>query len=245
MARKPMPRTVAPTFTREFTPRPAAARPARPRPTRAARKVRMNQEERSERSRSQILESALRLFSTVGYHGTSMRDIAEAAGVSTGNVYHQFPDKESLFRTLLDQYWDALASPDFPFNQALAQGAFPNDLEALARAARASVEQYRPYVSLIYVDVVEFDGSHIRKFYTDMSSRFEAFLEQNRDRVPLDRLREGVPPLMAVMVASRFFLQYYAVEILFGVPNHFGRDSDAALKDIVDILKYGMVRREG
>jgi AcrR family transcriptional regulator len=205
----------------------------------------MNQEARSERSRGQILEAALELFSTTGYHGTSMRDIAQEAGVSTGNVYHQFPDKESLFRALLDQYWAALATPDFPFNKALAEGAFPNDLEALARAARASVEQYRRHVSLIYVDVVEFDGSHIRKFYTDMASRFEAFLAERRDHLALDRLRDGVSPLAAIMVASRFFLQYFAVEILFGVPNHFGRDTETALGEIVEILQYGMLKPRG
>jgi AcrR family transcriptional regulator len=242
VARKPIPRTVAPTFAREFgvrrVERPRQTRPRAP----AVRKIRMNQEERSGRSRAQILEAALELFSTVGYHGTSMRDIAQNAGVSTGNVYHQFPDKESLFRALLDQYWEALASPDFPFNRALASGAFPNDLEALARAARASVAQYRRYVSLIYVDVVEFDGSHIRRFYTEMAGRFEAFLEQNRDRLELERLRDDVSPLAAIMVASRFFLQYFAVEILFGVPNHFGRDTERALEDIVEILKYGMLK---
>ena len=209
-----------------------------------ARKARMNQEARSERSRGQILEAALRLFSTRGYHGTSMRDIAREAKVSTGNVYHQFPDKETLFKTLLDQYWAALDSPEFPFNKALSAGAFPDDLAALARAARASVEQYRDYVSLIYVDVVEFDGSHIRKFYSDMARRFEAFLAQHRDRIALDRLREGVHPLPAIMVASRFFLQYFAVEILFGVPNHFGRDTETALQQIVDILQFGMLKPE-
>ncbi len=202
----------------------------------------MNQEARSERSRAQILEAALKLFSSFGYHGTSMRDIAEEAGVSTGNVYHQFPDKESLFRALLDQYFEALAQPDFPFNKALAAGAFPNDLEALARAARESVEQYRRHVSLIYVDVVEFDGSHIRKFYSDMANRFAAFLEGNQERLALGQLREGVAPLTAVMVASRFFLQYFAVEILFGVPDHFGSDTDKALREIVDILKFGMLK---
>jgi AcrR family transcriptional regulator len=206
--------------------------------------MRRNQEERSERSRAQILEAALELFSSVGYHGTSMRDIAERANVSTGNVYHQFPDKESLFRTLLDQYFTALASPDFPFNRALAEGAFPDDLEALARASRATVEQYRRHISLIYVDVVEFDGSHIRKFYTEMASRFASFLEQHRDGLGLHRLRKGVAPLAAIMVASRFFLQYFSVEILFGVPNHFGRDTESALKEIVDILQYGMLERD-
>jgi AcrR family transcriptional regulator len=200
------------------------------------------QEARSERSRAQILRAALKLFSTRGYHGTSVRDIADAARVSTGNVYHQFPDKESLFNTLLEQYWDALGQPDLPFNKALADGAFPDDLEKLARGARASVDQYRRYVALIYVDVVEFEGTHIRRFYADMASRFQAFLEANRDHLGLDRLRDGVPPLTAVMMASRFFIQYYGVELLFGVPNHFGVDDETALKQIVDILKFGMFK---
>jgi TetR/AcrR family transcriptional regulator, acrAB operon repressor len=210
--------------------------------TTTPRRKRRRQEQRSEKSRAQILAAALKLFSTVGYHGTSMRDIAQAARASTGNVYHQFSDKESIFRALLDEYFEAVSSPDFPFNRALAAGAFPNDLEAMARAARESVEKYRPYVALIYVDVVEFDGSHIRRFYSEMASRFEAFLSQNRDHLKLDQMREGVSELTAIMIASRFFLQYFAVELLFGVPNHFGRDTDAALSEIVDILKYGMLK---
>ena len=201
---------------------------------------RTNQEERSERSRAQILRAALNLFSSVGYHGASMRDIARGAKLSTGNVYHQFPDKETIFRTLLEQYWAALSRPELPFNKALAEGAFPDDLEKLARGARDSVDQHRKYVALIYVDVVEFDGSHIRRFYADMASRFQAFLEANRDQLPLDKLREGVPPLTAIMMATRFFFQHYAVELLFGVPNHFGVDDETALKQTVDILEHGM-----
>jgi len=225
-------------MTAATRPRRAAGRPRRSGAASSPR--RRPQEARSERSRAQILEAALKMFSSVGYHGTSMRDIAREAGVSTGNVYHQFPDKERLFRALLDQYFAAIASPDFPFNKAL--GAFPVDLEALALAARESVQQYRRHVSLIYVDVVEFDGTHIRKFYADMASRFERFLALNGDQMQLGRLRPGVSPLAAVMLASRFFLQYFTVEILFGVPNHFGLDTDRAVAEIVDILEHGMIR---
>ena len=89
--------------------------------------MRLTQGEKSERSQGLILEAALQLFSKQGYRGTSIREIAEEAGVSTGNVYHHFPDKEALFRTLLDQYWAAIDTPDFPFNKALAAGAFPDD----------------------------------------------------------------------------------------------------------------------
>jgi AcrR family transcriptional regulator len=206
------------------------------------RKTRMNQEARSERSRAQILRVALKLFSRQGYRATSVRDIARAARVSTGNVYHQFSDKETIFNLLLDEYWRAIESPEFPFTQALAAGAFPNDLEALGRAARDSVAQYRPYVALIYVDVIEFEGRHIRRFYADMAHRFQAFLEQNQDRLDLARLRPGVSPTAAVMIASRLLLHYFAVELVFGVPNHFGADTETVLKQIADILSHGMLK---
>ena len=85
----------------------------------------MNQIERSERSRAQILDTALKLFAHRGYGATSVRDIAEEAGVSKGNVYHHFADKEAIFRELLDVYFGAMSSPEFPFNRALAAGTFP------------------------------------------------------------------------------------------------------------------------
>jgi AcrR family transcriptional regulator len=206
---------------------------------------RRNQKERSKRSRGQILDAALKLFSTKGYHGTSIRDIAVAARVSTGNVYHQFPDKETVFRTLLDRYWEAVASPDYPFNRALFDGAFPDDLEALGRAARETVTRYRPYIALIYVDVVEFEGSHIRKFYSDMASRFEKFLATPEARRRTDgRMRDGVSPLSAVMLTTRFLLHYFTVEVLFGVPDHFGKDTESVLLEIAGILSYGMLDRD-
>ncbi len=205
--------------------------------------MKLTQGEKSGRSRGLILEAALQLFSKQGYRGTSIREIAEAAGLSTGNVYHHFPDKEALFRTLLDQYWAAIDTPDFPFNKALAAGTFPDDLEALAEAARQSVQAYRRHVALIYVDVVEFDGTHIRKFYSGMSGRFASFLNQRfPDGSLKDKLAPGCDPTTALMLASRIFLQYFAVEILFGVPDQLGKDTPTATKEISDILRHGVLK---
>lgn len=205
----------------------------------------MNQAEKSQRSREQVLEAALHLFSTQGYRATSVREIAERAGVSTGNVYHHFPDKETIFRTLLDQYWAAIDSPDFAFNVALASGTFPDNLEAIGYASRDTVSRYRRHATLIYVDVVEFEGSHIRKFYSEMARRFSDFMADHRVAQEQDhRLRPGVSSLSAVMLAGRFFLNYFAVEILFGVPNHFGKNTDEVIREIADILRNGMLRPE-
>jgi AcrR family transcriptional regulator len=204
----------------------------------------MNQEERSQRSRAQILEAALKLFSHQGYRATSIRDIADAAKVSTGNVYHHFADKEAIFHELLGQYWSAIENAAFPFNVALAEG-FPGHLETIGHGARDMIKQWRRHIALIYVDVVEFDGKHIRRFYADMAKRFEAFLEKNKARLDLEhQLRPGVSPVSAVMLVSRVFLHYFSIEILFGVPNHFGHSTDQVVSELSDLLRYGMLRPE-
>jgi AcrR family transcriptional regulator len=203
----------------------------------------MNQLERSERSRAQILDTALKLFAHRGYGATSVRDIAEEAGLSKGNVYHHFPDKESIFRALLDRYFDAMSTPDFPFNRALATGTFPDNLEQMGRAARETVKAYRDYVALIYVDVVEFDGSHIRKFYAEMAKRFETFMKQHGMEEQLRaKLQDGLSPLSAVMLATRIFYNYFSIEIIFGVKDHFGKNTDEVISEISRILRHGMLK---
>jgi AcrR family transcriptional regulator len=205
----------------------------------------LTQEERSEKSRQQILDAALKLFSHKGYGATSVRDIAEEAGLSKGNVYHHFADKEAIFRALIDRYFDAMARPDFPFNRALASGAFPENLEDLGRAIRQITEEYREYIALIYVDVVEFDGTHVRKFYANMAERFDAFMKATGlEKELTSKLADGLSPVSAVMLATRIFYNYFTVEILFGVKDHFGKETDAAVHEISRILRDGMLRRE-
>jgi AcrR family transcriptional regulator len=207
------------------------------------KRPRLNQEERSVRSRRQILDAALKLFSHRGYGATSVQDIAEEAKLSKGNIYHHFPDKETIFRELLDEYFKIISQPDFPFNQALGAGSFPENLEALGHAAREMVRDYREYVSLIYVDVVEFDAAHVRKFYEEMASRFEVFLKAHgMEEAIKSKLADGLSPTSAVILATRIFMNYFTVEILFGVKNHFGKSTDEVVGEITKILRHGMLR---
>ncbi|MCC3298378.1 TetR/AcrR family transcriptional regulator [Arthrobacter caoxuetaonis] len=63
---------------------------------------------KSETTRQRLVETATALFRTQGYERTTMRGIAEAAGVSVGNAYYYFPSKESLvgelYRSLQDEH---------------------------------------------------------------------------------------------------------------------------------------------
>ena len=92
------------------------------------------------------------------------------------------------------------------------------------------------------MDVVELSGAHIRKFYSEMGARFERFLVSHRDEALSPDIRPGVPAATAVMLVSRFFLHYWAVEMLFGVPNQFGRESELVVREVADILRHGIVK---
>jgi len=201
----------------------------------------MKQAARSERSRAQILAAALRLFSSQGYRGTNMREIAEAAGVSTGNVYHQFDDKEAIFHTLLDEYAAIVASPTYPFNKAIAEGLFPRDLFKLGEAIRQGLIETRAHALLTYVDVLEFDGKHMRRFYEDSTARFESYLRTPAGQQLASQLRPGVAPLAALQVGTRILTNYFVAEVLFGVSNAFGRDTVLVMSEVTDLLNHGLL----
>ena len=55
------------------------------------------------RTRSAIIDAALRLFRTHGYEATTMRAIAAEAGVSVGNAYYYFTSKQHLIQAFYDR----------------------------------------------------------------------------------------------------------------------------------------------
>ncbi|RMG70623.1 MAG: TetR/AcrR family transcriptional regulator [Bacteroidetes bacterium] len=54
------------------------------------------------------LDTALRLFNAQGYARVSLQDIAQAMGISRGNLAYHFRDKEALLAALSGQLWDQL-----------------------------------------------------------------------------------------------------------------------------------------
>lgn len=97
----------------------------------------MNRIDHNQHRAAQILQAALQCFLSRGFHQTSMRDIAQAAGVSLGNLYNHFPGKDALILAVAALEQEAL----HPLLQQLAAcggerarlQAFLQDLHALCR----------------------------------------------------------------------------------------------------------------
>ena len=125
--------------------------------------------QRSEETRTRIMDSALKLFSTRGFSAASVDDICQEAGISKGAFYHHFESKQALFLALLDGWLQAIdsaiiASKDrtapetfmqmteaFPYIFQTAGDGLPMFLEFWLQASRdktiweASIAPYRRY----------------------------------------------------------------------------------------------------
>ncbi|WP_235857676.1 TetR/AcrR family transcriptional regulator [Paenibacillus albiflavus] len=71
-------------------------------------KIRTPRQERSIKTKEAILQAAMKLFSEKGYHQTNTKEIAAAAGVSTGSFYSYYKDKRAVFLDSLTIYFQAL-----------------------------------------------------------------------------------------------------------------------------------------
>ena len=205
---------------------------------------RKTQAQKSDASTKKVLNAALALFSRQGYRATSMRQLASRSGLSVGNLYHHFGTKETIFQRLIDDYWKILLDPELPLNKIFASARFPDDLEEMAAAIEKVVAANSRSILLIYIDVIEFRGRHIRTFYEQMADRFATTYKESFER----RQREGelgeTDPLVAVMLATRWFFYFFTVEKCFGVPMHFGLDSHQAVHEFSKILRRGLDPRD-
>ena len=96
-----------------------------------------------QQTRAKVLAAARRLFSEQGYEGATIRDIAAAAGMSTGAVFANFSDKSDLFREIMVTDMGALADA---MREASARGA--NAADSLLKIFMAGYSFYKTQLPL-------------------------------------------------------------------------------------------------
>ena len=197
------------------------------------------QPSRSAGNRDRIFKAACSLFRRQGFHGTSTREIAERAGVSLGNIYNHFKTKEDLFVFILSQFEEEYFRPDQPLYKIFADTSFPENIEALGQASGRMVEKFSDYMLLMYVDVVEFDAKHIGRLFSGMRDRYAKMLASRPGGPP--RLRAGIDPAGAMMMVVWSFFNYFMMEKLFKVENHYGMDDAEVIRMFATVFRKGLL----
>jgi AcrR family transcriptional regulator len=110
----------------------------------------------SESTIATILTAAEKLFVEKNYADVSMRDIADAAKVSTGALYHHFPGKDELYFAMLTAYMARVKEATLAATPA--SGPCRDRLRALTRAYLDMRPVQRNVMRLVRRDVNAFPG---------------------------------------------------------------------------------------
>lgn len=146
--------------------------------------------------RKAILAVARKLFSEKGYHGVSLGDIAEQAGLSVGLIYYVFPKKEDillglvqegsiLYREVFENVQD-IASPVERFdtvvrelyrtldNSSRVMMILYKDLSSINKETRQQILSLERETNAKIVAIIE-DGKRSGAFKETVSSQLVAF----------------------------------------------------------------------
>jgi len=149
-----------------------------------------------------MLDAAERLFSERGFTAVSVRDIAQAAGVSHALVHRYLGPKEEIYRAVLKRNEDVMG--------AVADGTDDLD-EALSLMVREGLANHRPYLRL-----VAHSALHGLPYETTIG-RFRATewlveLAERRAAGAPDAEPDALPPRLVVAAIVSLYLGWVSLE---------------------------------
>ena len=111
-----------------------------------------NDPESTHETRTRILEAAVKVFATKGYHDAKVDDIVGEAQTSKGAFYFYFPSKQDIFIALSDTFADLLESKVSEAMQSENHGL--QQMDAALRVSLGLFSQYRGLAKIALVQAV-------------------------------------------------------------------------------------------
>jgi AcrR family transcriptional regulator len=191
---------------------------------------------KGERTRQAIEAAAYDLFMEQGFHATSMRQIADRAGLALGGLYNHFGSKEEMFRAIL--------TDRHPYKQILPliQSAEGETVEEFVRnAARGIIRELgrRPdFLKLMFIELVEFNGKHVHLIVREIVPRVLPVFERvMAHRKSVRHIHPAV--LMRAFIGTVF--SFYVTEMFIG--SALGKLMPGnTFESIVDIYLHGILK---
>ncbi|MGD9974569.1 MAG: SDR family oxidoreductase [Desulfatirhabdiaceae bacterium] len=153
-----------------------------------------------EKRRKQIILAAIKLFSRNGFHGTTLKQLAEEAGLSHGNIYDYVGSKEDIFFLI----HDFLANSAMEIlNRSLEYIQDPVDkLRRMVRGEFNLMDQWADALLLIYQETHILQGEFLGKLLYKERAHLEKFEIVLNECIAQGRLRECNVRVVANMIKS-------------------------------------------
>jgi AcrR family transcriptional regulator len=154
---------------------------------------------KGEQTKALILTTALEMLSERGYEATTMRAIAEKAGVSLGNAYHYFGSKDHLIQAFYHRVHEDHLRASLPMLQK--ESSLKGRLLAVTRLRIDTLEPYHEFAGVLFQTAAD-PQSPLNPFAhaatpvrRDSIKLFEDLVADLKARIPSD-LRAELPYLL-------------------------------------------------
>jgi AcrR family transcriptional regulator len=196
--------------------------------------------DRPDDTQLRIEAAALELFTTQGFHGTNIRDIAEKADVSQGAIYTYYSSKEALFEKLVKTYRACMNAFHRRAVMLLIEPFSRDGLKLLAMAIRSMVYDDAQHWLLLFIDILEFKNRHFADMYRDVPGGIRQLLRPVLDKVADRPGWCGQDPAFVLAAIYLFFFAYFVVERHMHGKQHLGVTEEEAIDRLIDLLSAGM-----
>lgn len=159
-------------------------------------KVKNGRTEVNSERRKLILDIAARLFARGGYSATTVRDIADEAGILSGSLYHHFSSKEAIIREILEDYLEGLLAN---YDDIVGRGLSSREtLHALVQAAFEMIAEQPHSVALYQNEAAFLQTQAGFEFLKPQSQRIEEVWQAQLAQGQADgEIRDSLNPAMA------------------------------------------------
>lgn len=123
-----------------------------------------------ESSKTEILDAALELFATNGFHATSISQIAERAGISKGLMYNYFESKDVLLKKIIEEGFNLLYDLMISVkDEKDARKALEKIIHLSFGHIRTNITYWKLYMSLIIQSAAQKDIEKLMMKFRDES----------------------------------------------------------------------------
>lgn len=175
-----------------------------------------------EQRQSDIVEAARQLYEERGLSRTSVKDIAERAGITRSLFYHYFPDKQAVTSAVLDDFVEDYIEALSIWNDERMTGEIEQALDGVVRVLRVSV----------------FEGSSFRRALDtrENAALYIEFINRVADRTAryiVDTTVRDYSELHSVSIVHLYETFYILILGICGYIRTHQDVSNEVLKDII------------
>ncbi len=192
---------------------------------------------KGQQTREQVIEAAFRQFTANGFHGTSMRQIAEGAGLALGGIYNHFASKDEILKAVILAHHPL--SVVLPALVEVQGDSAELLLRDAAQRLYAAMKARPEILNLLMIEILECRGRHLPDLLSEILPKAMGFVAQLQRLNSQLRLQSPMTVLRIFFGSLVGFLLTEAVLQQSPIP----LDSIGTIDDWTDSVLHGLLKQ--